>query len=134
MRLWHKCFHVKLAKIIRTSFLQNTSGQLLLFQDVNLLAANTCQHYHCVNRVQIESFFWTVFSCIRTEYGDLLRKWSTILWIHLHDKKSKLWIFILSRTSRYHPKGHPDTIRKDIPIPSERTYLLQLMEKVEMDE
>ena len=74
VRLWHKCFHMKLAKIIRTSFLQNTSGQLLLFQDVNLLAANTCQHYHCVNRVQIESFFWTVFSCIRTEYGDLLRK------------------------------------------------------------
>ena len=24
--------------------------------------------------VQIRSFFWSVFSCIRTEYGDLLRK------------------------------------------------------------
>ena len=28
---------------------------------------------HCVNNVQIQSFFWSVFSCIRTEYGDLLR-------------------------------------------------------------
>ena len=24
--------------------------------------------------VQIRSYFWSVFSCIRTEYGDLLRK------------------------------------------------------------
>ena len=26
---------------------------------------------HCVKSVQILSFFWSVFSCIRTEYGDL---------------------------------------------------------------
>ena len=24
--------------------------------------------------VQIRSFFWSIFSCIRAEYGDLLRK------------------------------------------------------------
>ena len=29
---------------------------------------------HCVKSVQIRSFFWSVFSCIRTEYRDLLRK------------------------------------------------------------
>ena len=29
---------------------------------------------HCLKSVQIRSFFWSVFSCIRTEYGDLLRK------------------------------------------------------------
>ena len=28
---------------------------------------------HCVKRVQMRSYFWSVFSCIRTEYGDLLR-------------------------------------------------------------
>ena len=28
---------------------------------------------HCVKSVQIRSYFWSVFSCIRTEYGDLLR-------------------------------------------------------------
>ena len=27
---------------------------------------------HCLKSVQIRSFFWSVFSCIRTEYGDLL--------------------------------------------------------------
>ena len=29
-RLWHKCFHEDFVKFLRTSFLQNTSGQLLL--------------------------------------------------------------------------------------------------------
>ena len=29
---------------------------------------------HCVKSVQIRSFFWSVFSCIRTEYGDLRSK------------------------------------------------------------
>ena len=27
--------------------------------------------FHCVKSVQIRSFFWSVFSCIRAEYGDL---------------------------------------------------------------
>ena len=27
---------------------------------------------HCVKSVQIRSFFWSVFSCIRTEYGEIL--------------------------------------------------------------
>ena len=29
---------------------------------------------HCVKNVQIRSFFWSIFSCIRTEYGELLCK------------------------------------------------------------
>ena len=29
---------------------------------------------HCAKSVQIRSFFWSVFSCIRTEYGDLRSK------------------------------------------------------------
>ena len=28
---------------------------------------------HCVKSVQIRSFFWSVFSLIRTEYGEILR-------------------------------------------------------------
>ena len=31
-------------------------------------------HHHCVKSVQVRGYFWSVFSCIRTEYGDLLRK------------------------------------------------------------
>ena len=29
---------------------------------------------HCLKRVQIQSFFWSIFSCIQTEYRDLLCK------------------------------------------------------------
>ena len=29
---------------------------------------------HYVKSIRIRSFFWSVFSCLRTEYGDLLRK------------------------------------------------------------
>ena len=29
---------------------------------------------NCVKSVQIRSFFWSVFSCIQTEYGELRRK------------------------------------------------------------
>ena len=28
--------------------------------------------FHCVESVQIQSYFWSLFSCIRTECGDLL--------------------------------------------------------------
>ena len=31
-------------------------------------------HVLCVKSVQKESFFWSVFSCIRTEYGNLRSK------------------------------------------------------------
>ena len=29
---------------------------------------------HCLKKVQIRRFLWSVFSCIRAEYGDLLSK------------------------------------------------------------
>ena len=29
-------------------------------------------HFHCVKSVQIWSYFWSVFSCIRTKYGEIL--------------------------------------------------------------
>ena len=29
---------------------------------------------HCMKSVQIRTFFLSVFSCIRTEYGDLIKK------------------------------------------------------------
>ena len=31
-------------------------------------------HHHFLKSVQVRGYFWSVFSCIRTEYGDLLRK------------------------------------------------------------
>ena len=29
-------------------------------------------HSHCVKSAQVQSFFWSVFSLIRTEYGEIL--------------------------------------------------------------
>ena len=37
------------------------------------IRSSFCQR-QCVKSVQIRSYFWSVFSCIPTEYGDLLRK------------------------------------------------------------
>ena len=40
--------------------------------------------------VQIQSFFWSVFFCIRTEYGDLLCKSPYSVWIREKTDKKKL--------------------------------------------
>ena len=42
-RLWHRCFPVNFAKLLKTPFLQNTSGRLLLNSDIEksiLMAAS----------------------------------------------------------------------------------------------
>ena len=39
-----------------------------------LLQLSRCLPWSLRESAQIRSFFWSVFSCIRTEYGDLLRK------------------------------------------------------------
>ena len=31
---------------------------------------------HCVKSVLIRRFFWSVFSCIWTKYGEILRIWT----------------------------------------------------------
>ena len=53
------------------------------------------QFLHCVKRIQIRSFFWSVLSCIRTEYGDLLRESPYSVWIQENkdQKKLRIWTF-----------------------------------------
>ena len=48
---------------------------------------------HCVKSVQIRSFFWSVFSCIRTEYGDLRCKspYSVQIQKNTDQKKLRIW-------------------------------------------
>ena len=43
--------------------------------------------YGCVKSVQIRIYFWSVFSCIRTEYGDL-QSIDVSGWTSNHIKKS----------------------------------------------
>ena len=37
------------------------------------VGSDDCDNVHCVKSVQIRSLFWSVFSRIRTEYGEILR-------------------------------------------------------------
>ena len=41
---------------------------------MNSVQTNFLNFVHCVKSVQIRSFFWSVFSCIRTVHGDLRSK------------------------------------------------------------
>ena len=57
-----------------SQFLHDISDKVLLYNIPDNLIINADKHHpnHCVKSVQIRSFFWFVFSCIRTEYRDLL--------------------------------------------------------------
>ena len=48
---------------------------------------------HCMKSFQVRSFFWSVFSCIRTEYGDLLSKspYSVRMQENTDQKKLHIW-------------------------------------------
>ena len=42
-RLWHRCFPAKFVKFLRTPFLQNTSGRLLLHVVIHVVKKLSCQ-------------------------------------------------------------------------------------------
>ena len=47
-RLWHRCFPVNFAEFLRTSFLQNTSGRLVLME-------MSCRGWYLVGRLSIDN-------------------------------------------------------------------------------
>ena len=72
-----------LAAAILTSLLQSFHMRYESLFAVSLtnkiiIRSNTNKNIHCVKSVQIRSFFWSVFSRIQTEYGEILRSffWS----------------------------------------------------------
>ena len=52
------------------------------------------KNLHCVKSFQIRSFFWSVFSHTRTEYGNILRKspYSVRIWKNTDQKKLRIEI------------------------------------------
>ena len=50
---------------------------------------------YCVKSIQIRSFFWSAFSCIWPEYGDLLRKSLCSVRIEKNTDQKKLRIWTL---------------------------------------
>ena len=69
---------------------RNTSIFSICFPKLDL---HQIKFNHCVKSVQIRSFFWSVFSCIRTKYGDLRSKspYSVRIQENTDQKKLRIW-------------------------------------------
>ena len=70
----------------------HSKSPLFLAQRPELLLQQR-YNVHYVKSVQIASFFWSVFSCIWTEYGDLLHKslYSVQIQENTAQKKLRIW-------------------------------------------
>ena len=66
-RFWHTCFPVKFSKLLRTTFLQNTTGRLLLNAD------NWKSPYDCWLRIAL-AFSWTFSWDVQTLASNSLLK------------------------------------------------------------
>ena len=55
----------------------NKSQMIKSISSARVEAATLRVYLHCVESVQIRSYIWSVFSCIRTEYGDLRSNFET---------------------------------------------------------
>ena len=62
---------------------------------------------HCLESVQIRSFFWSVFSRIRTEYGEIriISPYSIRMRENTDQKKLCSWTFFLSERFRSFEKS-----------------------------
>ena len=84
-KMWLKCWQ---SIFTLNNVVQNQEGYPQLL---------TGYHSHidinCVKSVQIRSFFWSVFSCIRTKYGDLMFKspYSIQIRGNTDQKKLRIW-------------------------------------------
>ena len=56
-RLWYRCFPMNFAKVLRTSFLQNTSGRLLLTRVVNPISLKISYKIFSLPNPQNNYFF-----------------------------------------------------------------------------
>ena len=68
-RLWHRCFPVNFAKFLRTSFLQNTSGRVLLCSVKKLserlpkiYSKTHAIHFFCLKVERVYKIFTYVFT------------------------------------------------------------------------
>ena len=103
--LWHRCFPVNLVKFLRTSFLQNTSGRLLLkFKSFleNLykdhLKSFIFDSFESVSKPVKSShkkYFWECISLklVKTEF-----KFKFINWIEFYVYGSAMQIWCAKRT------------------------------------
>ena len=74
----HKSFPIIIAKFLKTLFWRKSANDCFCFS-VLLFIDN-----HCVKSVQMRSFFWSVFSSIRAEYGKMRCR-------NTDQKKLRIW-------------------------------------------
>ena len=92
------------------SIIQGGGGDAMLFHDGSSYHLETSplicgarignEDKHCVESVQILSFFWSLFSRIRTEYGKMLRisPYSVRMQENTDQKKLRIWTLFTQRT------------------------------------
>ena len=76
-------------RIMKKSFMEN----FILCAVCLLPTALMTDSQHCVKSVQIRSFFWSLFSRIRTEYGKTrsISPYSVIMLENTDQKKHRIW-------------------------------------------
>ena len=72
---------------------------------IYLYINNTVWDFHCVKSVQIRSLFWSVLSCIRTEYRKILTRKNSVFGHFSHNVSDRKFSWTL-RYSRDSPKLH----------------------------
>ena len=77
---------------------------------------------YCVNSVQIWSTFWSVFSCIRTEYGDL--RWKSLYSVRMQEntdqKNSVFGLFLCILINLQNEKSREIFVMKNFVHPPEK--------------
>ena len=103
-----KCFTFYNKKNIKRYFAWNAQFKVLKLQ------TDFSQNIHCLKSVQMRSYFWSVFSRIRTKYGDLRSKspYSVRMQENKDQKKLRIWTLF----TQYH-----------LQLPSETTIAIELL-------
>ena len=68
--VWRSAAYTKKYRMLQQKYFKKNK---YMWTDLQVFKNRRCRVRHCVKSVQMLSYFWSVFSCIRTEYGDLLR-------------------------------------------------------------
>ena len=68
-RLWHGCFPVNFGKLPRTTFLQKTSGRVLLYFRLNI---NACHEDIRLSHMRVQTFLYSQWQCFLFEGSSFL--------------------------------------------------------------
>ena len=68
-RLWHRCFPVNFGKLPRTTFLQKTSGRVLLYFRLTI---NACHEDIHLSHMRVQTFLYSQWQCFLFEGSSFL--------------------------------------------------------------